>query len=51
LPNLISQLETMPGGPDASMADITITYTIGENHDLWTEVFGPLKEGKGTFSE
>jgi len=29
------------------MADIDITYTIGENHGLWKEVWAPLKlEGK-----
>ena len=43
LPNLIAQLEAMSGGPDNSMADVSITYTLGENHELWTKVFGPLK--------
>ncbi|MCJ1409274.1 hypothetical protein MMC19_003353 [Ptychographa xylographoides] len=46
LPNLIAQLETMAGGPEASLADTSITYTIGEASELWTEVFGPLKAGK-----
>ena len=46
LPNLISQLETMAGGPDVGMANVDLTYTLGENHDLWTMVFLPLKEGK-----
>ena len=46
LPNLISQLETMAGGPEAGMADVDLTYTIGDAAELWTEVFLPLKEGK-----
>ncbi|KAL8686175.1 MAG: hypothetical protein Q9218_007295 [Villophora microphyllina] len=48
LENIIAQLETMSGGPEAGMADITLTYTLGESHDLWAEVFLPLKEaGEG----
>ena len=45
LPNLISQLETMAGDPEVGMANVDITYTLGENHDLWTAVFLPLKKG------
>ena len=45
LPNIISQLETMAGGPDAGMHDVQLTYTVGEASELWTEVYGPLKEG------
>lgn len=45
LENLISQLEALPGGPDASMADVSLTYILGEAHELWTEVFQPLKGG------
>ena len=44
LPNLISQLETMAGGPDAGMMDVDITYTLGEQSELWDEVFLPLKQ-------
>ncbi|KAL9601044.1 MAG: hypothetical protein Q9219_002753 [cf. Caloplaca sp. 3 TL-2023] len=48
LENLASQLETISGGPDAGMADVSLTYLLGESHDLWTEVFKPLKkEGPG----
>ncbi|KAL8712925.1 MAG: hypothetical protein Q9220_002783 [cf. Caloplaca sp. 1 TL-2023] len=43
LENVISQLESLAGGPEAGMADLTLTYTLGENHDLWDEVFLPLK--------
>ncbi|MCJ1436543.1 hypothetical protein MMC27_005922 [Xylographa pallens] len=45
LPNLIAQLESL-SSPSASMADTTLTYTIGDVSELWTEVFLPLKEGK-----
>lgn len=43
LENLISQLETMTGGEDASMADVSLTYYLGEASELWTDVFAPLK--------
>ncbi|MCJ1333348.1 hypothetical protein MMC10_010042 [Thelotrema lepadinum] len=45
LPNLISQLETMAGGAGSGMQDVELTYTVGEASDLWTEVYGPVKEG------
>jgi len=45
LPNLIAQLETLAPECD-SLADTSVTYTIGEASELWAEVFGPLKEGK-----
>lgn len=50
LENIISQLETLSGGIDASMADIDLTYSLGEASELWTEIFLPLKkrdEGHG----
>ncbi|KAJ5813363.1 uncharacterized protein N7503_000113 [Penicillium pulvis] len=43
LENLISQLETMSGGEDASMADVSLTYYLGEASELWTDIFAPLK--------
>ncbi|KAK4952271.1 hypothetical protein LTR66_013768 [Elasticomyces elasticus] len=46
LANIISQLETMAGGEDAGMADVELSYTLGEASDLWTEIFLPLKEGR-----
>lgn len=46
LENLISQLETMAGGEDASMADVDLTYFLGEASELWTDIFTPLKQGK-----
>ena len=46
LENLISQLEMMAGGPEASMADVSLTYYLGTASDLWNEIFLPLKEGR-----
>ncbi len=45
LDNIISQLDTMAGDDDAGMADVELTYTIGEESELWTQIFKPLKEG------
>ena len=45
LDNVISQLETMAGGDDAGMADVELSYTVGEASELWTRIFKPLKEG------
>ncbi|KAI4205387.1 MAG: hypothetical protein LQ350_000428 [Teloschistes chrysophthalmus] len=49
LENIIAQLETMDTTTTAGgMADVTLTYTLGESHDLWKEIFLPLKEaGRG----
>jgi m7GpppX diphosphatase len=46
LPNLISQLECMAGGDEAGLADVDLTYSLGTAHELWEQVFLPLKEGK-----
>ncbi|OJD19396.1 hypothetical protein AJ78_00666 [Emergomyces pasteurianus Ep9510] len=46
LENLISQLETMGGGPDAGMADVSLSYFMGEGSELWQTIFGPLKRGE-----
>lgn len=45
LENIISQLETMSGGDETSMADVDLTYYLGEASELWTDIFGPLKQG------
>ena len=47
LDDVISQLETMAGGDEAGMADVELTYTLGEESELWTEIFKPLKDGVG----
>ncbi|KAL1645161.1 hypothetical protein SLS58_003866 [Diplodia intermedia] len=44
LENIISQLEHMAGPADtAGMADLSLTYTVGEASELWTEIFEPLR--------
>ena len=44
LENIISQLETLSGSSDASIADVSLTYYLGEASELWTEIFLPLKQ-------
>ncbi|KAI9862233.1 MAG: hypothetical protein M1824_001614 [Vezdaea acicularis] len=44
LDNIISQLERMAGRDESGMADVSLTYFIGEASELWTDVFLPLKE-------
>ncbi|KAJ5598107.1 Scavenger mRNA decapping enzyme N-terminal [Penicillium hordei] len=46
LENLISQLETLSGDGDPSLADVDLTYFVGEASELWTDIFQPLKQGK-----
>ncbi|KAF2659203.1 scavenger mRNA decapping enzyme [Lophiostoma macrostomum CBS 122681] len=46
LDNIISQLETIQGGDDAGMADVSLTYHLGEASELWEKVYLPLKEGR-----
>ena len=46
LENLISQLETLSGDGDPSLADVDLTYSLGEASELWTDIFQPLKQGK-----
>lgn len=44
LENIISQLEHMAGPNDTTgMANVSLTYTLGEASELWTDVFQPLK--------
>ncbi|KAF2248650.1 scavenger mRNA decapping enzyme [Trematosphaeria pertusa] len=45
LESIISQLETMQGGPEAGMQNVSLTYHLGEASELWEKVFLPLKEG------
>lgn len=44
--NIISQLETMGGGEDAGMHDVSLTYHLGERSELWEKVYLPMKEGR-----
>lgn len=46
LESIISQLETLSGNQDASMADLSLTYSLGEASELWTDIFLPLKHGE-----
>ena len=39
LDNIISSLEVM--APGLGMADMSITYNVGEQTDLWTEILLP----------
>ncbi|KAF2838646.1 scavenger mRNA decapping enzyme [Patellaria atrata CBS 101060] len=47
LDSIIAQIETMdPGskGDEAGIADVSLTYHVGEQTELWTEIFSVLKE-------
>jgi m7GpppX diphosphatase len=44
LENIIAQLETLQGGDEAGMADVSLTYQLGEASELWMTVFEPLKK-------
>ena len=46
LENIISQLETIGGDESAGMADVSLTYFLGEASELWTGIFGKLKAGE-----
>lgn len=46
LENIVSQLETMSGGDDTGMQDVSLTYHLGERSELWEKVFAPLKAGQ-----
>lgn len=45
LDNIIDQLERMDSDEDG-MHDVTLTYTVGEASELWTNIFEPLKREK-----
>ena len=45
LENIISQLEAIAGDEDTGMADVSLTYFLGEASELWTGLYGPLKQG------
>ncbi|KAK4931056.1 hypothetical protein LTR49_002471 [Elasticomyces elasticus] len=46
LDHIISQLETMAGDEDAGMQDVELSYTVGEESELWVQVYSPLKGTK-----
>lgn len=45
LENVISQLEMLQGGDEVGMADVSLTYHLGEASELWEKIYLPLKEG------
>ena len=48
LPNLLAQLAGMAGGDDVGLRDAEIEYTVGDESELWHEVWAPLKKKKKT---
>ena len=44
LGNIISQLEGLPGDDDCSLADVEITYVLGEESVLWQKIFRGVGE-------
>ncbi len=44
LESIISLLESMAGDEEAGMDAVTLTYTVGEASELWTDIFEPLKK-------
>ncbi|TKA33524.1 hypothetical protein B0A50_00359 [Salinomyces thailandicus] len=45
LGEVISRLDTMEGGAEVGMEGAELTYTVGEESELWKEIFLPAKEG------
>jgi len=45
LDNIISTLDNL-SSDDAGMHDLDLAYTLGEQSELWTRIFGPLKRGE-----
>ncbi|KAA8649953.1 putative mRNA decapping hydrolase [Aspergillus tanneri] len=46
LENIISQLEMISGDDEASMADVSLTYFLGEASELWSNIYEPIKRGE-----
>lgn len=44
--HVVSQLENLEGGEEAGMYQVELSYTVGENSELWQQVYLPLKEGR-----
>ncbi|KAI1142936.1 scavenger mRNA decapping enzyme [Hypoxylon sp. FL0543] len=44
---IIEQLDSMSGDGETGMDSISLSYTLGEASDLWTEIFEPLKNSGG----
>ncbi|CCC13278.1 unnamed protein product [Sordaria macrospora k-hell] len=50
LDGIIETLEVMEGDGEAGMDKLTMSYTLGEESDLWKDVFGPLKKRRSSSS-
>ncbi|KOS17882.1 m7GpppX diphosphatase [Escovopsis weberi] len=53
LESIIETLRVMDGGEDgdeAGMDKVALSYTVGEASELWTDVFEPLRTGRGRAS-
>ncbi|KAG5991306.1 hypothetical protein E4U54_003902 [Claviceps lovelessii] len=56
LDSIIETLKVMAGDDEAGMDALSMTYTLGEASELWTDVYEPLKKsgsgsGSGTASQ
>ncbi|KZZ90448.1 Scavenger mRNA decapping enzyme [Moelleriella libera RCEF 2490] len=47
LDSIIETLKIMQGGEEAGMDALSMTYTLGEASELWTDVYEPLKKSDG----
>lgn len=43
---LIEMLEAMGGGDEEGLEKISVSYTMGEESELWKKCFAPLKIGQ-----
>ena len=48
LESIIEQLESMAGSGESGIDSVELHYTVGEASELWTEIFGPLKNGRAS---
>jgi m7GpppX diphosphatase len=48
LESIISQLQTMGGDEDAGMDSVLLTYSIGEEDTMWSDVLEPLVQDKSS---
>jgi m7GpppX diphosphatase len=47
LENVISQLETMAGGDEAGMKDVSISYSAAEGSEIWEKIWGSVEKRRG----
>ena len=48
LESIMETLEVMAGDAGAGMEAVSLSYTLGEESELWREVFEPLKSGRAS---